>query len=276
MVKVRGGGHSSSGGPPAPVAARPTPLFRPAEVPSGPSTARGAAGGGVGGLSLPRGGWGPSFRYCRCPAQTRGEVELRHTCDCPRCMVHYETCIQSLMAQVQDLRAQNLELQRSGQELSQAVVSAAGISQSYGGRMTQILSTFAKFNAVVQSYQRDSKAAAASVSDHLKMFHSKTAKCSNVVETLTTCYAAVASRLEVWDHWYARPAEPGTVVPPPPSAHPAVPDPEPVAPMAPMSAPSGSSGRGCVLPFSVHPSHDESTIQRLVRTRGGPGGGALS
>ena len=28
-----------------------------------------------------------------------------HTCGCPRCVVHYEMCIQSLMAQVQDLRS---------------------------------------------------------------------------------------------------------------------------------------------------------------------------
>ena len=50
--------------------------------------------------------------------------------------MHYETCIQSLMAQVQDLRTQNLELQRSQQELSQAVASTARISQSYGDQMT--------------------------------------------------------------------------------------------------------------------------------------------
>ena len=56
------------------------------------------------------------------------------------------------MAQVKDLRTQNLELQRSHQELSQAVASTVGISQSYGDRMTQILSTLAKFNAAVQGY----------------------------------------------------------------------------------------------------------------------------
>ena len=67
------------------------------------------------------------------------------------------------MAQVRDLRAQNLELQRSQQELSQAVASTAGISQ------TQILCTLATFHAVVQGCQRDSKAVEASVSDHLKM-----------------------------------------------------------------------------------------------------------
>ena len=43
------------------------------------------------------------------------------------------------MAQVRDLRTQNPELQRSHQELSPAVASTAGISQSYGDWMTQIL-----------------------------------------------------------------------------------------------------------------------------------------
>ena len=61
------------------------------------------------------------------------------------------------MAQVQDLRTQNLELQRSQQELSQAVASTAGISQSYADRMTQILSTLAAFDAVVQGCQVDSR-----------------------------------------------------------------------------------------------------------------------
>ena len=56
------------------------------------------------------------------------------------------------MAQVKDLRTQNLDLQRSHQELSQAVASTAGISQSYGDRMTQILSTLAKFIPAVQGY----------------------------------------------------------------------------------------------------------------------------
>ena len=54
------------------------------------------------------------------------------------------------MAQVKDLRTQNLELQHSHQELSLAVASTVGISQSYGGRITQILSTLAKFDAAVQ------------------------------------------------------------------------------------------------------------------------------
>ena len=93
----------------------------------------------VGHLLLVEGG-GPLLRHSGGPAQTRGEDELKHTCGCPRCVVHYETCIQSLMAQVKDLRTQNLELQRSQQELSQAVASTAGISQSYGDRMTEICS----------------------------------------------------------------------------------------------------------------------------------------
>ena len=58
--------------------------------------------------------------------------------------MHFEACIQSLMAQVQDLTAQGLALQRSQQELSQAVASTAGISHSYGDRVIQILSTLAK------------------------------------------------------------------------------------------------------------------------------------
>ena len=250
-----GGGHSSSGGAPAPVAARPTPPSHPAEGPSGPSVAGGLLEEAVVGHLLLVGG-GPSFRHSGGPAQTRGAAELKHTCGCPRCVnrcvVHYETYIQSLMAQVQDLRTRNLELQRSQQELFQAVSSTAGISQSYGDQMTQILSTLAKFVAVVQGYQRDSKAVDAGVSDHLKMFNSKTAKCFDAVETLAARYAAVASRIDAWDHWYSTPAEPDTVValPPPP-----VPDPEPAAPTASMGAPSGLSGGGCVLPFSVNPSH---------------------
>ena len=103
----------------------------------------GLLGGAVVGHLLLLEGGVPSFRRSAGPAQTRGEDELQHTCGCPRC----ETCIQSLMAQVKDLRTQNLELQRSHQELSQAVASTAGISQSYGDRMTQILSTLAKFDA---------------------------------------------------------------------------------------------------------------------------------
>ena len=104
-------------------------------------------------------------------------------------MVHYETCIQSLTAQVKDLRTQNLELQRAHQELSQAVASTVGISRSYGDRMTQILSTLAKFDAAVQGYRRDSKVVEASVADHLKMSNGNTAKCFSAVESLATRYA---------------------------------------------------------------------------------------
>ena len=160
------------------------------------------------------------------------------------------------MAQVQDLRAQNLELQRSQQELSQAVASTSGIGQCYGDRMTQILSTLVKFDALAQGYQRDSKAVEASVSDHFKMSDSNTAKCFSVVETLATRYAAVASRMDAWDHYYFTPAEPDTVIPPLPSTPPPVPDPLLAAPTAPMGAPSGRSGCRSVPPFSVHPSHD--------------------
>ena len=160
------------------------------------------------------------------------------------------------MAQVKDLRTQNLELQRSHQKLSEAVASTVGISQSYGDQMTQILSTLAEFDAAVQGYRRDSKVVEASVADHPKMSNGNTAKCFSAVESLATRYAAVASRIDAWDHWYSTPAEPVTVVLPPPSAPPPVPDPTPAAPTAPMGAPSGSSGGGCVLPFSVHPFHD--------------------
>ena len=251
-----GGGHSSSRGAQALVAARPTPPSRPAGRLSGPSVAGGAAGGGGGGSSPPRGAGGPSFRHSRGPAPTRGEDDLQHTCGCPRCVVHYETCIQSLMAQVKDLRTQNLELQRSHQELSQAVASTVGISQSYRDRMTQISSTLAKFDAAVQGYRRDSKVMEASVADHLQMSNSNKAKCFSAVESLATRYAAVACRIDACNHCYSTPAEPATVVLPPPSAPPPVSDPEPAAPTAPMGALSGSSGGGCVLPCSVHPSHD--------------------
>ena len=273
----RGGGsgweHSSSGGAPAPGAARPTPPSRP-------------AGGGLWSLRGGGGCWrrrwlvissssggGPSFRHSGGPAETRREAELKHTCGCPRCVVHYETCIQSLTAQVQDLRTQNLELQRSQQELSQAAASTAGISQSYGDRMTQILSTFFRFDAVVQDYLQDSKAVDASVSDHLKMSNSNTAKCFSAVETLATRYAAVASRIDAWDHWYSTPAEPDTVVPPPQSAPRAAPDPQLAAPTAPMGAPSGPSGGGCVLPFSVHPSHNCIYHPNACPDSGWPRGG---
>ena len=177
------------------------------------------------------------------------------------------------MAQVQDVRTQKLELQRSQQELSQAVASTAGISQSYGDRMTQILSTLAKFDAVVQGYQRDSKAVEPSVSDHLKMSNSNTGKCFSAVETLATRYAAVASRIDAWDHWYSTPAEPDTVVLPPPSALPSVLDPEQAAPTAPMGVPSRPSRGGCVLPFSDHPSHDCIYHPNACPDSGWPRGG---
>ena len=206
-------------------------------------------------ISSSRGGV-PSLRHSGGPAQTGGEPKLNHTCGCPRCLVHYETCIQSLMTQVQYLRAQNPELQRSQQERSPAVASTAGISQSYGDRITQILCMLAEFDAVGQGYQQDSKAVEASVSDHLKMSNSNKAKCFSALETLATRYTGLASRIDAWHHWSSTPAEHDTVVPPPPSASPPVRDPEPGAPTAPMGAPSGPSGGGCVLPFSVHPFHD--------------------
>ena len=160
------------------------------------------------------------------------------------------------MAQVKDLRLQDLELQRSHQELSQAAASTACMSQSYGDRMTQILSTLAKFDTAVQGYLRDSKVMEASVADHRKMSNSNTAKCLRAVESLATRSATVASRFDARDHWYSMPTERVTVVLPPPSAPAPVSDPELAAPTAPMGALSGSSGGWCVLPFSVHPSHD--------------------
>ena len=181
---------------------------------------------------------------------------MKHTCDCPRCMVHYETCIQSLTAQVQDLRTPNQELQRSNQELSRAVLAAAGISQFSGDHMTQVLDTMAKYDAVIQGYQRASEAPAASVFDHLKISNSNTAKCFSAVETLATLYATVASRINAQDQWYTTPTEPVLLVAPPPSTPRPVLEPEPAAPTAPMGAPSGFFVCGCVLLFSDHPSHD--------------------
>ena len=90
------------------------------------------------------------------------------------------------MAQVKDLRTQNLELQRSHQELSQAVASTVGFGQSYGDQMTEILSRLAKFDAAVQGYRRDSKVMEASAADHLQMSNSNTAKCFSAVELLAT------------------------------------------------------------------------------------------
>ena len=69
---------------------------------------------------------------------------------------------------MKDRRTQNLELQRSHQELCHAVASTAGISQSYRDRMTQILSTLAKFDAAVQGYRRDSKVMEASCIGNLR------------------------------------------------------------------------------------------------------------
>ena len=94
------------------------------------------------------------------------------------------------------------------------------------------------------------------MSDHLKISNSKTAKCFSTVETLATRYAAVASRIDARNHWYSTPAEPDTVVPPPTTVPPPVPDPELAAHTAPMDTQSGPCGGGCVLHFSVHPSHD--------------------
>ena len=187
--------------------------------------------------------------------------------------MHYETCIQSLMAQVKDLRTENLELQRSHQELSQALAPTVGISQSYGDRMTEILSTLAKFDAAVQGYQRDFEVMEASVADHLTMSNSNTAKCFGAVESLATRYAAVASRIDEWDHWYSTPTEPATVVLPPPSAPPPVSGPEPTAPMAPMGAAFRSSGGGFVLPFSIHPSQDCIYHPNACPDSGWPRGG---
>ena len=179
MVGVRGEDILPVRGAPAPIAARPTPTFCPLGGPSGPSVAGGADGRGGGGSSPPCGCGGPSFQHFR------GDDDLKHTCDCFRCVVLYEMCIQSLMAQMKDLRAQNLELQRSQQDLFQAVAAIAGISQSYGDQGTKILSMLAKLDALVQGYQQDSRALAASVADHLKMSNSNRAKCFSAVEALT-------------------------------------------------------------------------------------------
>ena len=173
----------------------------------------------------------------------------------PRCVVHFETCIQALTAQVRDLQAQNQELQRSHRELSQAVAAVTGISQSYGDRMSQILSTLAKQEEVVRGYQRESRGVAAGVADHLKMSNSNTAKCFSAVEALAARCDALTSRLDEWDRWYATPTEPAGRVPPPQSTAPPVPEPT-TAPTAPMGAPSGSSGGRCPIPFSGHPFHD--------------------
>ena len=105
-----------------------------------------------------------------------------------------------------------------------------------------MFSTLANFDAVVQGYQRDSKAMGASMWDNLKMSNSNTAKGFSAVKTLATRYAAVASRIDVWDHWYSTPAKSDTLIPLPPSAHPPLPDLKLAAATAPMGAPSGPSG----------------------------------
>ena len=126
--------------------------------------------------------------------------------------MHYETCIQSLMAQVRDLQTQNEELQPFHQELSQAVWAASGISGCYGDMMTQILSTLAKHDEMVRGYQRESKAVEGSVADHLKMSNSNRAKCFSAVKTLAKHYATIASMINAWDRWYGTPTERVTVV----------------------------------------------------------------
>ena len=238
-----------------------------------PSWQGGLLGGAVVGHLLLVEGGVHLFDILGAPLLHGGGANLQHTCGCPRCVVHYETCIQSLTAQVKDLRAQNLELQRSHQELSQAVASTVGISESYGDRMTPILSTLAKFDAAVQGYRRDSKVVEASVADHLEMSNGNTAKCFSAVESLAARYTAFASRIDAWHHWYSTPAEPVTVVLPQPSVHPPASDPEPAAPTAPMGAPSGSSGGGCLPPFSVHPSHDCIYHPNACPDSGWPRGG---
>ena len=105
------------------------------------------------------------------------------------------------------------------------------------------------------------------------MSNSNTAKFFSAMATLATRYAAVPSRIDTSDHWYATPAEPVTVVPSPPSAPPPVPDPEPATPTAPTGAPSGSSGGCFVLPFSVHPSHDCIYHPNACPDSGWPRGG---
>ena len=239
VVGALRGGQSSSGGGTCTCCCSPDTPLLPCRGPLGPSVASGGCWQRWLWVILASWAGGPLFQHSRGPTQTRGEADFKHTCDCPRCMVHYETCIQSLMVQVQDLRTQNLELQRSQQQLSEAVAAAAGISQSYGDRMTQILCTVAKYDAVVQGYQQDSRTVAARVADHLQMSNSNTAKCFSAVETLATRYFTVASRIDACDQWYARTAEPPSLFPPPSSG-----------------APSGSSGGGCVLFFSDHRSHN--------------------
>ena len=121
-------------------------------------------------------GWGPSSQHSSGPTRARGEADLKHTCDCPRCMVHYKTCIHSLLARLRDLKSRNQDLQLFDQERSPAVAAVTGISQSYGDPMTQILSTVAEQDEVVQGYQRELRVVAASVADVLKLSNNNTLK----------------------------------------------------------------------------------------------------
>ena len=110
------------------------------------------------------------------------------------------------------------------------------------------------------------------MSDHLEMSNSNTAKCFSALKTLATRYAAGASRIDAWNHWYSTPAEPDTVVPPTPSAPPRVPDPEPAAPTAHMSDHLVQSVVDVsLLSPSNHPTI-ASIIGTLVRIPGGRGG----
>ena len=131
-------------------------------------------------------------------------------------MVHYDTRIQSLTAEVRNLQYKNQELQRSYQELSQAVAGAAGISQSYGDRMTQTLSTGADQGALVRDHRWGSRDIAASVEDHLQMSNHNRANCFSAAETLGQHYATIASGLDELHRWYTAGTDPAVVVPPPP------------------------------------------------------------
>ena len=103
-------------------------------------------------------------------------------------------CIQSLMAQVHNWQSKNQELQVSHHELAQSMAVAASISQSYGDRMTQILSTQTKQELLVPDYQQESKDMASTVAGHLQMSNHYTAKSFSVVEALAKNYATIASR----------------------------------------------------------------------------------
>ena len=74
VMGVGGRGHTSSGGVPAPVAARPTSPICPAGGPCGPSVAGGAAGAGGGGSSPPLRGGGPWFRHAGGPMKHGGRI----------------------------------------------------------------------------------------------------------------------------------------------------------------------------------------------------------